>query len=81
MAESKEQGQPQGRWWQYPMVWFIIAGPALVVVAGVITAVIAYTHVDPVLDVKTATDKAPGLAPALQGRNKAAEVAVQPAER
>jgi uncharacterized protein len=80
MSVSKEQNEPAAPWWRFPIVWMVIGGPLVVVVAGVVTAVIAYTHVDPVMDVKTVT-KNPGHAPALQGRNKAAEVAVQPAER
>ena len=79
MAATKEQAPASGPWWKHPMVWLVVGGPALVVVAAVGTAVIAYTHVDPVLEVK-ASEKNPGHAPALQGRNKAAEVAVQPAE-
>jgi hypothetical protein len=42
--------------------------------------VIAYRHVDPVLDTSKPPDNA-GELPALQGRNKAAETATQPAER
>ena len=28
-------------WWKYGHVWLVIAGPAAVVVAGIVTAVIA----------------------------------------
>jgi hypothetical protein len=67
-------------WWKYPMVWLVIGGPAIVVVAGITTAVIAYRHVDPVLDI-SAPAKNAGQMPAMKGRNKAAETATQPAER
>ncbi|HRH17035.1 MAG TPA: nitrogen fixation protein FixH [Aquabacterium sp.] len=67
-------------WWQYPFVWLIVGGPAIVVVAGITTAVIAYRHVDPVLDISKPASN-PGEAPAIQGRNRAAQTAVQPAER
>lgn len=55
-------------WWSYPMVWLVIAGPLLVVVAGVITAVIAIRGADPVVstDSSHARDR-----PAVQGRNHA----------
>lgn len=56
-------------WWSYPMVWVVIAGPLLVVIAGVITAWIAISGADQVV-------KAPASGaherPALQGRNHAA---------
>lgn len=67
-------------WWQYPFVWLIVGGPAIVVVAGITTAVIAYRHVDPVLDISKPASN-PGEVPAVQGRNRAAQTAVQPAER
>ncbi|WP_310611327.1 FixH family protein [Limnohabitans sp.] len=67
-------------WWQYGHVWLIIAGPALVVVAGFITLAIAIRIPDPVvaddyyrrgLDInKTlAAEKDMHLAPAMQARN------------
>ncbi|MEQ1487081.1 MAG: FixH family protein [Methylotenera sp.] len=37
-------------WWKYGYVWYIIAGPALVVVAGFITLYLAITRPDPVID-------------------------------
>jgi hypothetical protein len=67
------------RWWQYPIVWLVVGGPATVVVAALSTAVIAYTHVDPVLDISTPATHS-GEVPALAGRNHAAQTAVQPAE-
>jgi len=38
-------GRPP-RWWRFGMVWFVIAGPALVVVAGFTTMAIAFHHAD-----------------------------------
>jgi hypothetical protein len=68
-------------WWKHGHVWLVIAGPALVVVAGVVTAWIAVRDPDPVLaedyyrrglqlGKPAAGDKAH--MPALQGRNHAA---------
>ncbi|MFM6985452.1 MAG: FixH family protein [Hydrogenophaga sp.] len=37
-------------WWREPMMWLVVGGPAVVVVAGVMTAVIAIKGADPVLD-------------------------------
>ncbi len=46
-------------WWRYGMVWFMLAGPAIVVVAGVVTAAIAFRHADVVLtETPTATSLA-----------------------
>lgn len=69
-------------WWKHGHVWMLIAGPAAVVVAGVITTVLAVRGADPVVEADyyrkgieinkslAARDKA--LLPAVQGRNHAA---------
>jgi hypothetical protein len=60
---------PVSPWWRHGMVWLVVGGPAVVVVASVTTLLIALTHPDPVLQVH-----APQAAqqPAVQGRNHAA---------
>ena len=57
-------------WWRHGMVWLVIGGPAVVIVAGVTTAIIAIRGADPLVE-------QPGAArtearPAVQGRNHAA---------
>jgi len=75
---------PAPPWWRFPMVWFALAGPALVVVAGVATMVIAYRHADVVLVDATAAAALRGgarpgpMAPALQARNHAATPPARP---
>ncbi len=69
-------------WWRYGHVWLIIAGPAIVVVAGFITLWLAVSRPDPVLaedyyqrglDInKTLRHDAAAMAPALKGRDHAA---------
>lgn len=65
-------------WYRYPMVWMVIGGPLLVVVASVSTAVVAIRGQDPVLmreDAAAATvgrDGMDTLSPAVQARNHAA---------
>ncbi len=71
-------GQP---WWKYGHVWMIIAGPAIVVVAGFVTLYLGVIHPDPVIDAdyyrkgleinQTLANPAASLAPAVQGRNHA----------
>ena len=39
-----------GSWWKYGHVWLVLSGPAVVVVAGIVTAVIAINGADPVVD-------------------------------
>jgi len=67
-------------WWQYGHVWLIISGPAVVIVAGFITLVIAIRMPDPVLaedyyrrglniNQTLAAEKDMQLAPAMQSRN------------
>jgi uncharacterized protein len=68
-------------WWRHGHVWLLIAGPAAVVLAGLVTAWIAAQGQDPVvaqdyyrrgleMNKTLAGDKA--AMPALQGRNHAA---------
>jgi uncharacterized protein len=40
---------PARPWWRFGMVWFMLSGPAIVVVAGLVTAVIAFRNADTVL--------------------------------
>ncbi|MNY84837.1 hypothetical protein D3C78_09980 [compost metagenome] len=39
-----------GPWWKYGHVWLVLSGPAIVVVAGILTAVIAARGADPIVD-------------------------------
>ncbi|MFT3720707.1 nitrogen fixation protein FixH [Pseudorhodoferax sp.] len=62
-------------WWRHGMVWMVIAGPAAVVVAGIVTAVIAFQGADPVVQDPAAAQAAEQSfdhQPAMQGRNHAA---------
>ena len=60
-------------WWRYRMVWLVISGPATVVVAGIVTMVLAWTHIDPVLgEPSSAAAAKTSAAPAQQARNHAA---------
>lgn len=74
------------RWWRVPMVWVVIAGPLSVVIASLLTAVIAWRHIDPVIvdagdghvigragdDAITTADPKDPLAPAVKARNHSA---------
>ncbi len=74
---SPAQPEP---WWKQPMCWVVIGGPASVVIASLATAVIAWKHIDPIIQEdrsgssKVQLQGPPGsaLGPALQGRNHAA---------
>ncbi|MDB5732953.1 MAG: nitrogen fixation protein FixH [Variovorax sp.] len=71
---------PGTPWWRFPLVWMVIAGPAVVVVAGLVTLWLAVRMSDPVVAQdpyrqgsrinETPSDKK--LMPALSGRNHAA---------
>lgn len=58
-------------WWRHRMMWLVVGGPLVVVVAAIATAVIAIRGADPVLKV-TDPQQARGAAPAVQARNHAA---------
>ncbi|MFH0131879.1 FixH family protein [Variovorax sp. VaC1] len=67
-------------WWRYPMLWMVIAGPAVVVVASFVTLWLALSRPEALVSEdyyregmeinKTLADKK--LMPALTGRNHAA---------
>jgi uncharacterized protein len=59
-------------WWREPMVWLVIAGPLSVVVASLVTAVIAWRGADPLVSDPPDQRNAPALAPAVKARNHAA---------
>ena len=57
-------------WWRFPIVWMVIAGPSVVVVASFATLAVAILNPDPVIEApktQAASDQ-----PALQARNHAA---------
>ena len=69
-------------WWKFPIVWLVVGGPLIVVVASLNMVVVAVRNVDPVLEsYNSASTNKPSEAPAVQGRNRAAENAMQPADR
>lgn len=76
-AQTLKNPSASRAWWREPYVWLVIGGPAVVVVAGIATAIIAMTNPDPVLDrsVPQVRDVSPQdafkLAPASQARNHA----------
>lgn len=60
-------------WWRVGMVWLVLAGPLTVVVAGILTAVIAVRGADEVLDTRPEAGRADAaLKPAVEARNHAA---------
>lgn len=65
-----DSASPSIAWWRLPIVWMVIGGPALVVVAGFATLALALIYPDPVLS--TAPNASKADLPAVQGRNHAA---------
>jgi uncharacterized protein len=57
-------------WWRLPIVWMVIGGPAVVVVASFATLALAIANPDPVLTAPAASSTAD--VPAVQARNHAA---------
>lgn len=77
-------------WWRHGHVWLLIAGPAAVVVAGVLTVWIAVLNPDPVvaddyyrrgIEINKTLAQRKALMPAVQGRNHAATPVPAPAPR
>jgi hypothetical protein len=75
---------PGAPWWKHGFVWMIIAGPAIVVVAGFVTLYLAMSRPNEIITEETyrpqrqsdqsieASRKDSSFAPAVQGRNHAA---------
>jgi len=69
-------------WWKFGYVWFVLSGPAIVVIASFFTFYLAYVGMDVVVDEgayqkvlslnQSAPQSAKTMAPALQARNHAA---------
>jgi hypothetical protein len=77
-ADADRASRP---WWRHGHVWLLIAGPAIVVVAGVATAVIAATGADSLvaqdyykrgIEINQQLARERALMPAGQARNHAA---------
>lgn len=57
-------------WWRLPIVWMVIGGPAIVVVASFATLALALLNPDPVISAPPTASASEQ--PAVQGRNHAA---------
>ena len=68
-----DQSKP---WWRFPIVWMVIGGPIIVVIAALVTAGIAVRNVDPVLDTSESNVQ-PHTLPAMKARNQASELGAQ----
>jgi uncharacterized protein len=83
-ARTPDEQEAAKPWWRVPMVWVVVSGPASVVVASFASAVIAWKHIDPVINVAPGITQHAGddvaeparphdaLAPALKARNHVA---------
>ena len=76
MRDTDPQQRRAEPWWRFGIVWFALAGPALVVVASFATLAIAIVHADRAIPevpaAATSGGRAALTAPALQARNHAA---------
>lgn len=59
-------------WWREPLMWLVIGGPLVVVIAGIATAVIAMRGADTVLPHGQTQAQSSAELPAMQGRNHVA---------
>ena len=61
-------------WWRHGMVWFVLSGPLLVVIAGLLTVYIAMRGADVVISASHDQERVqqPAQTPAMMARNHAA---------
>ena len=74
---NKTNESPALAWWRYGHVWLVVLGPAVVVVASLVTGALAWQGADVVIDHPSqvrGTTRA--LVPAHQARNHAATPSV-----
>lgn len=82
-----QEHTPGKPWWRHGHVWLVISGPAIVVVAGIVTLAIAARGADPLvtkdyhrrgieIDQQLARERA--AMPAQQARNHAATPTARP---
>jgi len=82
-TRDRKDNPPAAPWYRYGHVWMLIAGPAIVIVAGIATAYIAMRSPDPLvaedyyrqgieINKTLAAQQEKALLPAMQGRNHAA---------
>ncbi len=74
MSLAMEPGASSGPWWRHGMMWLVVGGPLVVVVAAIITAVIAIRGADPLVEEPAAqrTSADGPQVPAMRARNHAA---------
>lgn len=78
-AATPPADSPDTAWWRERMMWLVVGGPLLVVLASVTTAAIAIRGADTVVVERPARATAPlATTPALQARNHAATPATAP---
>ena len=82
MSQSPANQPASQPWWKFGHVWLVLAGPAVVIVAGFFTLWLAWSKPDPVVAEdyyrrgveinKTLENPETSLVPAMKGRNHAA---------
>ncbi len=79
VSDTRPSDPPEPPWWRHGMVWLVVGGPAVVVVASLVTAVVAYRGADEVLVQAPSARLAPvqptSDTPAITARNHAATAA------
>lgn len=71
MNTQPSSATPSAPWWRFPIVWLVVAGPLAVVVAGVVTAILAIDGADISVPTVPAVQQR-SEAPAMAARNHAA---------
>ena len=74
MERAVSVSEPAQPWWRFRIMWLVLGLPAAVVCTSLITAAIAWTHIDPVVSepVSVQPTSANALEPAQRARNHAA---------
>ncbi|MDT8999172.1 hypothetical protein RQP53_07820 [Paucibacter sp. APW11] len=75
---EQEYGQRKASWWREKMMWLVVGGPSVVVVASFITLALALKFPDPVIEksdrlsADSVTEQSAAMQPAVKARNHAA---------
>jgi hypothetical protein len=75
---SEQDSEAKKAWWQHPIMWLIVGGPAVVVIASMLTIALAIRYPETLVDERKQTTLAASkqdsaaMMPAVKARNHVA---------
>lgn len=76
-TQSEQDHEEKKSWWQHPIMWLVVGGPAVVVVASMLTVALAIRYPETIIDdrahmaVAASKQDSAAMMPAIKARNHA----------